>query len=116
MNKKIFICEDNIHVLNAIMDVLSVTGAELIAELDSTRALERMITIRPDVLICDIEMPIVSGSELIRLIRKSEILNNVFVLGISASHNGKEASMLAGANAFIEKPFDICDFMAALPF
>lgn len=55
------------------MDVLSVTGAELIAELDSTRALERMITIRPDVLICDIEMPIVSGSELIRLIRKSEI-------------------------------------------
>lgn len=49
-------------------------------------------------------MPIVSGSELIRLIRKSEILNNVFVLGISASHNGKEASMLAGANAFIENP------------
>ena len=66
MNKKIFICEDNIHVLNAIMDVLSVTGAELIAELDSTRALERMLIIRPDVLICDIEMPIVSGSELIR--------------------------------------------------
>lgn len=48
------------------MDVLSVTGAELIAELDSTRALERMLIIRPDVLICDIEMPIVSGSELIR--------------------------------------------------
>lgn len=115
MSKKIFICEDNIYVLNALLEVLSVTGADLLTEQDSTLAMEGILRFSPDILICDIQMPRVSGTDLIRSIRKSDVLRDVFILCISASHNGREIAMFAGADAFLEKPFDIDDFLAALP-
>lgn len=64
---------------------------------------------KPDLVVCDISMPGMSGIELCKLIKKSQETNNIPILLLSAN-DGKEqiiSAFQAGADAFFKKPFDI---------
>ena len=111
---RILVVEDNPHVAELIVDGLDGAsrrelGGRVTFDFDIVNdgqiALEHVRTTIPDLVICDIYMPILDGATLIKRLRTMELLANVPVLALSAGGDTARAAALeAGANAFLDKP------------
>ncbi len=85
--------------------------AHVISETNSAKVSERLLEEQPDMLIVDLWMPLVTGDEIITYIRQNDSLKQMFILCISASRNGEQVAMDAGADVFLGKPFDMDDLL-----
>ncbi len=109
---KILIVEDNALNIKLFCDLLSAHGHQPEAVTDSRNALEIAREFRPDLVITDIQLPHVSGLELIRLIRADEHLSEVPIMAVTAySAIGDEERIRgAGEHAFVSKPISVVKF------
>lgn len=75
---------------------------------DSTRTIAVILEERPDVVILDVMMPIVSGVDVLRLIRKHDELTHlpVLILTASSDRTTKLTVLNLGATDFLTKPID----------
>lgn len=69
--------------------------------------LKKAETLVPDVIITDVMMPEMDGFELTRRIHRSELLNHIPVIIVTAkaTHEDRMRGLEAGADAYLEKPF-----------
>ncbi len=112
-DKKIFICDDDSGIIDVLKIILEEsTDAEIIAETRSAYAFERLVMERPDILIVDLWMPEVSGPQLISSVRNCRVLQDIYIISISASYGGKKIAMDAGADIFLPKPFDMDEILS----
>ena len=109
---KILIVEDNALNIKLFCDLLAAHGHQPEAVTDSRNALETARKFRPDLVITDIQLPHVSGLELIRLIRADEHLSEVPIMAVTAySAVGDEERIRgAGAQAYVSKPISVVKF------
>ena len=108
--KRIVAVDDSNMVLKTLKNVLDNDKYELHAFSAGTRALEYLEKkdIIPDLIILDIEMPIMNGYELLKRIRKIVYLQRVPVVFLT-SHNQRTQVVKAvsdGANDYVVKPID----------
>jgi putative two-component system response regulator len=75
---------------------------------DSTRAIAVILEERPDVIILDVMMPIVSGVDILKMIRKNDELAHlpVLILTASSDRTTKLTVLNLGATDFLTKPID----------
>lgn len=106
-NMKIMICDDDQGILDVLEMLLEPEGFEVSKEIDSTLLFERVKTERPDLLLLDLWMPVVSGYDLIKKIRSDREVKKLPIIVLSASRNEKDIALETGANQFMAKPFDI---------
>lgn len=116
MNKKIFICDDNLLILETLELVLSITDAMVVSESKSSEALNHIIKEKPDIFICDLQMPWLSGEELIKKIRSHSEFHDLFIICISAYYDGRDIAINAGADYFLPKPFEINELLTIINF
>ncbi|WP_418359792.1 response regulator [Sphingobacterium detergens] len=114
MKKKIFLCDDNLLILEALELILSTTDAMVVSESKSAQALDYIIKEKPDIFICDLHMPGLNGEDLIKQIRTHKEFHDLFILCISASNDGRDIAMNAGADCFLPKPFEINELLAVV--
>jgi two-component system cell cycle response regulator DivK len=109
---KILIVEDNALNIKLFCDLLAAHGHEPEAVTDSRNALEAARTFEPDLVITDIQLPHVSGLELIRLIRNDEKLSNTPIMAVTAysARGDEERIREAGAQAYVSKPISVARF------
>ncbi|GGH10840.1 response regulator [Sphingobacterium alkalisoli] len=110
--KKIFVCDDDSGIADMLEMVFEILDSETVTETNSIHAYEKILHLKPDVVIVDLWMPVVTGDQLIRKIRKNEDMKETFILCISASRDGKDIALEAGANTFLPKPFDLDEILA----
>jgi two-component system cell cycle response regulator DivK len=110
---KILIVEDNALNIKLFCDLLAAHGHEPEAVTDSRLALEAAKTFSPDLVITDIQLPHVSGLELIRLIRADEQLKDVPIMAVTAyaSVGDEERIRGAGAESYVTKPISVARFV-----
>ncbi len=109
---KILVVEDNALNIKLFCDLLAAHGHQTEAVLDSRDALEAARGFRPDLVITDIQLPHVSGLELMELIRKDEDLRDVPIMAVTA-YSGvgdDERIRAAGAQAYVSKPISVARF------
>ncbi len=106
-NKKILICDDDQDNLDVLEILLVMEGFTVIKERESTKLLKRINEVLPDLVLLDLWMPVISGDEIIKKIRADVSSRDLIVIVFSASFGGKEIAIEAGANDYIEKPYDI---------
>jgi len=104
---KVFICEDDLAIADMLKTGLELEDFNVMVETKSIFAFGSVQTFKPDIVIVDLQMPIVSGETLIQMIRQDRKLKNCFVLCITANDRGREIALDSGANMFIQKPFHI---------
>src|SRR4051794_30979299 len=80
---KILIVEDNALNIKLFCDLLAAHGHEPEAVTDSRNALDKAKSFQPDLVITDIQLPHVSGLELIRMIRNNEQLAHVPIMAVT---------------------------------
>ncbi|MBP6824124.1 MAG: response regulator transcription factor [Acidobacteria bacterium] len=70
---------------------------------------------RPDIIVMDLDMPVMDGVEATRKIKAHPQLSRIKVLAVSGQHNSEKARLIKdAADAFIEKPFEIADLVEAV--
>jgi two-component system cell cycle response regulator DivK len=109
---KILIVEDNALNIKLFCDLLAAHGHEPEAVTDSRNALEAARGFAPDLVITDIQLPHVSGLDLIRMIRKDEQLAKVPIMAVTAysARGDEERIRAAGAQAYVSKPISVVKF------
>ena len=109
---KILIVEDNALNIKLFCDLLAAHGHQPEAVIDSRNALEAARSFSPDLVITDIQLPHVSGLDLIRLIRKDKKLATVPIMAVTAysARGDEERIRAAGAQAYVSKPISVARF------
>jgi two-component system cell cycle response regulator DivK len=109
---KILIVEDNALNIKLFCDLLAAHGHEPEAVTDSRFALDAARQFEPDLVITDIQLPHVSGLDLIRMIRKDDQLADVPIMAVTAysARGDEERIRAAGAQAYVSKPISVMRF------
>jgi two-component system cell cycle response regulator DivK len=111
---KILIVEDNALNIKLFCDLLAAHGHEPQAVTDSRQALESARGFAPDLVITDIQLPHVSGLDLIRMLRADAELGDVPIMAVTAyaGAGDEERIRTAGAQSYVSKPISVARFVA----
>jgi two-component system chemotaxis response regulator CheY len=105
--KNILIVDDDLYLCEIIADVLEAEGHATRTASNGLEALERVREEKPDLLLLDLMMPVMSGWELAAAIRSSPEWSNIPMIIITADYHIERKQEETGARAVITKPFDI---------
>jgi CheY-like chemotaxis protein/serine phosphatase RsbU (regulator of sigma subunit) len=112
-NRTILIAEDTDINYFLLAEVLKKTKAKLIRVKNGEDAVETAKSNHIDLVLMDINMPIMDGYEATRIIK--EYRNDIPIIIQTAVHDdGQENALKAGADDFIAKPIDLKTFMKTL--
>lgn len=104
----ILIVEDSPDLLTLMSEALGLEGHTVVSVRSGAEALAYLAENRtPDLILCDLIMPDMSGTELIARLRKDERYAKTKMLVISGANHVREKAVAAGADGYIAKPFDI---------
>ena len=110
---RILIVEDNALNIKLFCDLLEAHGHATCAVIDSREALATAQEFTPDLVITDIQLPHVSGLELIRMIRADERLAEVPIMAVTAyaTSGDEDRAREIGAQAYVAKPISVARFV-----
>ena len=105
--------EDNCLILKNMLEPL---GFEVTLGENGQQEIELARQIQPDCILTDLIMPVKTGFEAVQEIRQIPDLQNVIIIGISASdfNNHHQQSQIAGCEAFLTKPVDETNLLTLL--
>jgi DNA-binding response OmpR family regulator len=107
INKTIIICDDDEGILEMLAIILEDSGYNVIAEQNSLNLYNLIEQKKPDLLLLDLWMPVLSGDQVLLHLRSQPATKMLPVIVLSASTDGPEIASKAGATDYIAKPFDI---------
>ncbi len=110
------VVEDNDLNRKLFCDLLKANGFTVEPVADGREAIETARIFVPELIIMDIQMPNVSGLELIEILKNDEALRAIPVLAVTAyAAKGDEDRIRdAGAEGYLAKPVSIGPFMQAV--
>jgi two-component system OmpR family response regulator len=111
---KILIVDDEAGVRELLKDALKLAGFETQAANDGMSALTALRSFTPDIMIIDINMPLMDGFELVERLRKNG--NEVPVLMLSARADRVDVTrgLTLGADDYVVKPFGLEELVLRL--
>ena len=113
MAKKVLVVEDNELNLKLFCDLLRAHGHAAEPVRDGREAVARARSFAPDLIVMDIQMPHVTGHELILELKADEELKRIPVMAVTAyaGREDEERIRAAGAEAYVSKPISLARFM-----
>jgi CheY-like chemotaxis protein/anti-sigma regulatory factor (Ser/Thr protein kinase) len=114
--KNILVIEDEEFVRETISDMLEIEGYVPILAKNGEAGLECLTQIKPDLILCDINMPVMDGYEVLERLKSQESLSTIpfIFLTAKASNDDMRRGMELGADDYIFKPFKARDLLNAI--
>ena len=113
--KKILLIDDSRPLLEEIRELLEEEGYEVFMASDPYVAINKVVQWSPDLIITDIEMPLMNGFEVIGFVRSTKHIKDVPILILSSQSSPSEISKaLILADIFLKKPCSIDDLIASV--
>lgn len=113
MSKRILVVEDDVAIANLIKMTLATNHYEFDIARDGNSALQKALTIKPDVFILDLGLPDIDGVELITKIR-SWNQTPIIVVSARGEEHDKINALDAGADDYVTKPFSVEELLARI--
>jgi len=113
LKKKIYIVEDNEKNLELFKAVLgTMQNIEIFTSITGKEGLELIQSNNPDIIILDIQLPDISGSDICRALRKIKKFKKTPIIAVSsfAMKGDKERILEAGFDYYFSKPLKIANF------
>ena len=110
---KVVCIDDSESMLSIINSYLGSEDFQVTLIRDSMRALMKITSIRPDLILLDIGMPNVDGYQLCSLIRKSSSLKDIPIVMVTGNKGliNRARARIAGATDYLTKPFVKADLL-----
>ena len=114
--KRVLVVEDNELNLKLFCDLLRAHDFAAEAVRDGREAVARAREVSLDLIIMDIQMPHVTGYELILELKADEALRHIPIMAVTAysGRDDEERIRAAGADAYVSKPISLARFMQAV--
>lgn len=114
--KKILIVEDNELNLKLFTDILEANGFEVFQNKDGRNVIEDCKEISPNVIIMDIQLPNISGMDIIEELKIDPDLKNIPVIAVTAfaMEDDKNNILSTGCEDYISKPISINIFLEVI--
>ena len=109
MSRKVLVADDNPASRELIMEVLEMSGYDVIGAADGQEAVHQARAGQPDLLLVDIQMPRLDGFGVLRELRADPRFASLPVVALTAfaMQGDRERAIGAGFNGYITKPVDI---------
>lgn len=89
-----------VYAVSRVGDVLTIEAC------DGVDALKQLADVTPDIILADINMPVMDGLKLVKRVRADERLKDIPIVIITTegADEDRERALELGANAFVTKP------------
>ena len=116
MNKKILLIEDNAEMRENTAEILQLAHYKVIAAMNGKEGVELAEKEEPDLIICDIMMPVLDGYGVLHMLSKNEKTASIpfIFLTAKAERTDFRKGMEMGADDYITKPFDDIELLNAI--
>lgn len=106
--KTALIIEDNDNNLELIRFILQQAGYRVRFAMTGLEGVQQALTIPPDFIVLDIQLPDINGLEVLKQIRANPVGQTVPIIAMTsyAMSGDKERLLSAGCTSYIEKPID----------
>ena len=114
MNEKILVIEDAEEVRKLIQETLILHGYTVYTADDGDTGLEQALQLRPNLILCDVQMPRMDGYDVLKALRKNPTAATtpfVFLTGVADRDHFRQGMNL-GADDFLPKPFMLDELVA----
>jgi CRP/FNR family transcriptional regulator, cyclic AMP receptor protein len=114
--KKVLLIEDNDDIRNNTAEILELANYKVVTAENGKVGVEKAIEYIPDLIICDIMMPVLDGYGVLHAIHKNETIQNTpFIFLTAKTERGDfRKGMELGADDYITKPFDGTELLNAV--
>ena len=110
MSAKVLLVEDFDDVRRMMRFQLQGEGFDVVEAADGHEALEKAVTVKPDLILMDIAMPVMDGIQATRAIRQHAGLTDVPIIAVTAyGEFYNERAREVGCNAVVQKPVDVTE-------
>jgi two-component system cell cycle response regulator DivK len=111
--KRVLVVEDNELNLKLFCDLLRAHEFETEPVRDGREAVERARAFAPNLIVMDIQLPYVSGYDLILQIKADENLGRIPIMAVTAYAGREDEDRIraAGADAYVSKPISVARFV-----
>lgn len=118
MNKAptIVVADDRPESVQLVRDLLEMEGYRIVAAYDGQEALDRIRQHLPDLVLLDLNMPVLNGYEVCQQLKADPITADIPVLMLTAwaEPDQRVRGLQLGAEDYLAKPFDYRELMARI--
>jgi len=114
MSKCILVVEDQEDNRQILRDLLGSAGYDLTEAEDGEEAIAAVARRRPDLILMDIQLPVMDGYEATRRIRTNPDLRSVPIIAVTsyALAGDQDKALAAGCDGYVTKPYSPRDLLA----
>jgi CheY-like chemotaxis protein len=109
-SRTVLIVDDDADFRATLAEALEEEGWDVMRAQDGARGLEVLGACRPNVVVLDLMLPVLSGWDVLRMAREREDLKHIPVIVVTSSHAPKPV----GAQRFLRKPLSLEQLMRAM--
>ena len=114
MDKRVLIFDDDKDILDICSLILQSKGYIVFTSTNCNSLFETILEAHPSIIVMDNKMPGLCGVDAIPMIKADKRTASIPVILFSANTHVGELSMVAGADFYLQKPFDINEFETLL--
>ncbi|OYZ01725.1 MAG: hypothetical protein B7Y37_06095 [Sphingobacteriia bacterium 28-36-52] len=114
MSKKILVVEDEKDIRDSLKTILELNDYEVETAENGQVGLDKAIERKPDLILCDVMMPVLDGFGLLEQLRKKSIETPLIFLTAKAQYNDLRTGMNLGADDYIFKPFKSAELLQSI--
>ena len=114
--KKILLIEDNDHIRENTAEILELANYKVTTAANGKIGVEMALQHMPDLIICDIMMPVLDGYGVLHAVQKNDAIKNTPFIFLTAKTERSDfrKGMEYGADDYITKPFDGTELLSAV--
>ncbi|MDQ2751967.1 MAG: response regulator transcription factor [Bacteroidota bacterium] len=113
MAQTILVADDEESIVEVVSLFLQYNGYETLEAYDAQMAVNQAAK-HPDLIILDVWFGSVDGTTLCKYFKEQTNSKNIPILMFSAARDLRNYTLQAGADAYIEKPFDVSDLLTQI--
>ncbi|NID13476.1 response regulator [Fibrivirga algicola] len=112
----ILLIEDNEDIRENTAEILEMTGYTVVMAENGRVGVEKALVCRPDLVICDIMMPVMDGYAVLHIFNKNPLLSSIPFIFLTAKNERTDfrKGMELGADDYLTKPFDDSELISAI--
>ncbi|UCC68067.1 MAG: response regulator [Armatimonadota bacterium] len=116
MGNRVLVVDDEPNVVNVIGDALTREGFSVLSARDGAECLQKVESEQPDLVILDVNMPVMNGFKVLHALREREDTRNlpVVMLTVREQRGDVLAGWTAGADLYFTKPCNMKDLVAGV--
>ena len=115
-SRLVMVAEDHFDNLESLSDVLKAKGYRIISATNGLEVVERAEEFHPDIILMDIQMPVMDGLEATRRLRAMPAFAHTRIIALTAlvMPGDRERCMQAGADVYLAKPVNTQKLLEAI--